>query len=599
MPRSRTWCLLQIPHISLKMAMSPFASNFRNHVIFGIVIIVAGLIAWRLFILSYVRHTVYSKTAQAQNENIGNILIRGNIYIQDPKVVDSATNGQYLVATNKKFPVLYAIPTVISDAEATATALHQIVGGERGQILTTLNSKASGAKPVTRKLNNDQVGAINKLGIKGISIRYEMGRHYPADTLAANVLGFLGFSSQGREGQYGVEAYFDGELSGKVVYVAESAGSTNKSSSLTSLFGFFSKESEQTNLRPSDVVLTIDSNIQSYVEDKLSELLKKWSATGGTIIVQDPRSGKILAMTDRPNFNPNNYGEAKPETYLNRSTQEVFEPGSSYKPVTMAIGLDLGKITPNTTYTDTGLIEIDGRQIHNFDGKEHGTVTMTKVLEKSLNTGVAFVQKLVGQDEFLNYSINFGFGQKTGIDLPAEANGNIANLYSGRQVNFVTASFGQGIAVTPLQLINAYSALANGGKLMKPYLVDQIVYEGGKVKETEPEIVSIPISEKTSEKIRSMLVSVVDNGFDKARIRGYDVAGKTGTAQIPSPSGGYEKDVFIHNFLGFAPASNPKFVILIKMDRPQGITFAADSLSPTFRDITQFLINYYNIPPTR
>ncbi len=224
---------------------------------------------------------------------------------------------------------------------------------------------------------------------------------------------------------------------------------------------------------------------------------------------------------------------------------------------------------------------------------------MTKILEKSLNTGAAYVESLVGQDSFLNYSINFGFGQKTGMDLPGEVSGDIANLYSGRQVNFVTASFGQGIAVTPIQLITAYSALANGGKHMKPYIVDRIIHEGGKEEITQPEVVSIPITEKTSQQIRTMLTSVVDNGFDKARIKGYDIAGKTGTAQISDGKGGYQEDVFIHDFLGFAPASDPKFVVLIKMDKPQGITFAADSLSPTFREVAQYLINYYNIPPTR
>ena len=193
----------------------------------------------------------------------------------------------------------------------------------------------------------------------------------------------------------------------------------------------------------------------------------------------------------------------------------------------------------------------------------------------------------------------FGLGEKSGIDLPGEVPGDITNLYSGRKINFLTASFGQGIAVTPLQLINAYSAIANGGKLMKPYVVKKMIKEGGGQELTQPEIVAIPISEKTATKLKSMLVSVVDNGFDKARISGYDIAGKTGTAQIPDGKGGYLENEYIHDFLGFAPAFDPKFVILIKVDRPKGITFAADSLSPTFKEITQFLLNYYSIPPTR
>ena len=224
---------------------------------------------------------------------------------------------------------------------------------------------------------------------------------------------------------------------------------------------------------------------------------------------------------------------------------------------------------------------------------------MTQVLEKSINTGTMFVENAVGDENFLNYIVNMGFGQKTAIDLPGEVSGDINNLYSGRKINYLTASFCQGIAVTPLQLINTYSIIANGGKLMRPYVAEKIVKEGGNEIIVQPEVVGIPISEKTAVKLQSMLVSVVDNGFDKARISGYDVAGKTGTAQIPDGSGGYSEDQFIHNFVGFAPAYNAKFVILVKLDKPRGIAFAADSLSPVFKEIASFLINYYGIPPTR
>ncbi len=574
---------------------------FRNQVILALVLVVAGLIAWRLFILSYVRHTVYSKTAQAQNENIANVLIRGNIYLQDPKAAGSSDTANYTVATDKKFPLVYAVPELVADPAAAAHQLHTILNIDEQSVLATLATKTPTTKIIASKISTDAVKEIGDLNMKGIGIRYEMDRYYPAGILAANVLGFFGFDDQGRSGQYGVEAYFDNELSGAADTSSRSLPAVKPANLLDSLKNFFSSGSvrEASAPRPADIILTIDRNIQSFAEAKLDEVLKKWSASGGTIIVQDPQTGKILAMADRPSFDPNSYSISSAGSYLNRSVEEVFEPGSSFKPITMAAGLDTGKVTPDTTYTDPGTINIAGYQIHNFDQQAHGTVSMTTVLEKSLNTGAAFVENLLGQDTFLNYVINFGLGQKTGIDLPGEVNGDVSNLYSGRQINFVTASFGQGIAVTPLQLINAYSAIANGGKLMKPYVVDHISYEDGHSDTTQPEVVSIPITPKTSQKLRSMLVSVVDHGFDKARITGYDVAGKTGTAQIPSSGGGYEEGTFIHDFLGFAPASDPKFVVLIKMDRPKGITFAADSLSPVFRDVAQYIINYYNIPPTR
>ena len=541
---------------------------------FGLVVAFASVIAWRLFILSYVRHTLYSQTAQAQSQNISNILIRGNIFIQDPKATGTVVDQRYLVATNKKFPLVYATPATLTDPAGAATQLASILHIDSATLQTSLQGGSTSAKILARKLTDDQVNAINQLAIKGVGIRYETDRAYPANAFLSQVLGFLGYGSIGQvAGQYGVEGYFDSELSG----TADNASSP----------------------QPDDIVLTIDRNIQTFVETELHTTLTKWHAAGGSIIVQDPTTGKILAMAQEPTFDPNNYSVSPTSSYINANVQDMFEPGSSFKPITMAMGIDLGKITPDTTYVDPGVINIAGRQIHNFDNLAHGTETMTQVLEKSLNTGAAFVENLVGQDSFTNYAINFGFGQKTAIDLPGEVSGDIANLYSGRQVNFVTASFGQGIAVTPIQLITAYSALANGGKLMKPYVVDRIIHEGGSEDVTQPEVASIPISPATSAKVRSMLVSVVDIGFDKARIKGYSVAGKTGTAQIADGKGGYLDGVFIHDFLGFAPATNPKFVVLIKMDKPQGITFAADSLSPSFRDVAAYLLNYYNIPPDR
>ncbi len=545
----------------------------RIKIFFACIVVAASLIGWRLFVLSYLRHTLYTQTAQAQNQNISNILIRGNIFIQDPKAAGTTADQRYLVATNKKFPLLYAIPAKVTDPAAATTQLLGALTLDRANLQTTLSSGSTSTKILARKISTEQADAVNTLKIPGIGIRYETDRFYPAGTFLSKVIGFLGFGGTGRLGQYGIESYFEEELSGQ----AQKSGTP----------------------RPDDIVLTVDRNVQTFIESALHSVLNKWSASGGSIIVQDPQTGKIIAMADEPTFDLNSYSSSPTSYYINRNVQEMFEPGSSFKPITMAMGIDLGKITPETTFTDPGVIDIAGRQIHNFDLKAHGLVTMTQVLEKSLNTGVAYVEGLVGQENFLNYGINFGFGQKTGLDLPGEVSGDVANLYSGRQVNFVTASFGQGIAVTPIQLVTAYSALANGGKLMRPYIVDRVIHEGGKEDITQPEVASIPISEKTSAKVRTMLTSVVDVGFDKARIKGYDVAGKTGTAQIADGHGGYQEGVFIHDFLGFAPASNPKFVILIKMDKPQGITFAADSLSPTFRDIASYLLNYYNIPPTR
>lgn len=548
--------------------------NLRINIFFICVLALSSLILYRLFVLSYVRHSAYSRTALAQRENINNVLARGNIYLKD-----TLSGDLFLAATNRKFPLAYVVPSKVDWANniETIDKVASVLGIEAISITKTVSGKQDVSKVLKRRLTAEDVNKIKTLNLKGLGVSYEMDRFYPGQRLASNIIGFLGYDQKGRSGQYGIEAYYEDELFGRT------------GDSLT----------DESFTRPEDIILTIDKNIQDFVEDRLDNLVKTWNAEGGSIIVQDPQTGEILAMADRPSFDPNDYRDSSLSHFLNRGIQGVFEPGSSFKPITMAMGLDLAKVTPQTTFTDTGFVEISGYKINNFSEKVFGTQTMSQVLEKSINTGAMFVQGLVGDDNFLNYIINMGFGQKTGVDLPGEVGGDITNLYSRRKINYMTASFGQGIAVTPLQLINAYSAIANGGKLMRPYVVEKVIKEGGLEEVTKPEVISIPISEKTSAKLRTMLVSVVDNGFDKARIKGYDIAGKTGTAQIPDGSGGYADNEYIHDFLGFAPAFDPKFVILIKMDRPKGITFAADSLSPTFRELAQFLINYFKIPPTR
>lgn len=580
--------------------MSKNHVNIRVSLFLIFIFLVSSLILYRLFILSIVRHNAYSRTAQAQNENISNILARGNIYLSDKD------SNSILAAVNKKYPLAYIISTdiLLTEKERTATALAGILGIDREDLIGKINSGSSSLRVIARKISNDQVEAVKSLKIKGAGISYESDRFYPGNSIAANIIGFLGYNGEGkRSGQYGIEEYYDLTLFGKESNLSGSFAIPDHLSLIQLIKGSIADRKKEKTFsefdRPADVILTIDKNVQNFIEDKLKKILDKWQSEKGVIIVQEPKSGKIIAMADWPTFNLNAYASSRAEHFLNGAIQDIYEPGSSFKPVTMAAGLDLSKITQQTTYEDKGFVNIAGYTIHNFSEKIFGVQTMTQVLEKSINTGTMFVENLIGDDNFLNYVVNMGFGQKTGIDLPGEVSGDVANLYSGRKINYLTASFGQGIAATPLQLINAYSAIANGGKLMRPYIADRIVKDGGEEIVTKPEIVSIPISEKTAVKLQSMLIGVVDNGFDKARISGYDIAGKTGTAQMPDGKGGYSKDEFIHNFVGFAPGYNAKFTILIKMDRPKGIAFAADSLSPTFKDIAAFLLNYYNIPPTR
>lgn len=569
------------------------SGNARVNLFIIIVFLLSGLVAYRLFNITFTRHDSLSETAKAQYEKPSASLSgRGEIYFGD-----YSTKNRKLAATNKELLFVYSNNESLDVKNGLSEKLAAILEIEPAAVAEKLSDKNRSYQLIKNEITSEQAAKIKSLKIQGLNIGSGTDRFYIFDNLASTVLGFVGFRGDKRAGQYGLEAYYDDVLRGGN---PEFFGTKTYAGFSDFIKSFFGNKEKPEVTGGSDLILTIDTNIQSMVEVKLDETLKKWSSDSGSVIVQDPNTGAILAMASRPNFNPNNYGEYKLQNFINSNVQEVYEPGSSFKPITMAAALNSGALTPEATYNDTGEVRIGGYTIRNFDSKAHNTQTMRQVLEKSLNTGVVFAQEKTGDDTFLNHVVSFGFGQKTGIDLTGEVIGNISNLFEGRRINFATASFGQGIAVTPIQLVNAYSAIANGGRLMKPHVVKKIIGNDGSGKEISPAIIDSPISEKTASILRSMLVDVVDKGFDKARIKGYDVAGKTGTAQIPSGSGGYlGNDEFIHNFVGFAPANSAKFTILIKMDKPKGIKFAADSLSPVFGDIARFLIRYYNIPPTR
>jgi len=545
-------------------------SNRRFGLFLLILLSVTGLVFYRLFYLSYLKHDYFKEASEAQYQNQKeNIVRRGNVYVQD-----LSSGEKKLVATQKSEPYIFVSANVVENTGLAAEKLSELLKISKEDALSFFNNKKDSFKVIEKNPSEEQLDFVKKLEVKGISIGYEEKRSYQKNDFLSHVLGFLGFEGDERVGQYGIESFYDKELSGRF-------------------------EGQKQSLKDgSDIVLTIDENIQTFIQQELSYLMRKWSPTSGVIIVEEPQTGALLAMAGSPSFDPSNYGQSDLENFINKSVQEMFEPGSSFKPITMSAALDKKKVTPESTYFDAGEVDIAGYKIKNFNEKSFGQQTMNQVLEKSLNTGAIFVEEKLGDENFLNYVLNFGFGQTTGIDLAGESAGDISNLYSGRKINFVTASFGQGIAVTPIQLINAFAAIANGGKLLKPYVAKEVIRPNGEKLETKPELIGTPISERTSSQIKAMLVKVVENGFDKARVAGYEVAGKTGTAQIPSKSGGYSED-FIHDIVGFAPAFDPKFVVLIKLEKPKGIKFASDSLSPSLGKITKFLLNYFQILPTR
>jgi len=558
----------------------------------------SGVLA-RLFILQILEHDYYSALAQDQHQLYATLFPeRGEIFMQDLSSRQQAgsDNQEYRcpLAINKEFQQVYLVPKDIPQEEKQdlVDKLAEILDLDKQVISERINKSDDPYEPLKHKVDQSTAQKIKDLEIEGLGLASETWRYYPNQILASHLTGFVGMAGEKKIGQYGLEGYYQDNLRGQVGFLAGEKDTA----------GYWIPSVNQ-KVEPAqdgvDLILTIDENIQFKVEKELGQVIERWGAERGTIIVMESKTGAIRAMANWPAFNPNEYGKVEDISFfLNPAIQEVYEPGSVFKPITMAAGLDSGRISPDSVYQDTGQIRIKGSVIRNVDGKIYNQQTMTQVLEKSLNTGAVFVQREVGQDIFQDYIEKFNLNKPTGIDLVGEVNGDISNLYTGRDINLATISFGQGITVTPLGLITALGAIANKGNLVKPFVVEKIVYPDGNEIVTQSEIVGQVISSETAETLTKMLVSVVDNGYGKpARITGYDVAGKTGTAQVADLEEGGYSDKTIHSFAGYAPAFNPAFIILVKLDNPQGIRFASDSVSPVFRKIAEYLLNYLEIPP--
>ncbi len=508
-----------------------------------------ALIGFNLYELQVKNNDYYFKRVQARNEYEEKLYFqRGKIFLTDRH------NNDIPAAINKKYPIIYAVPKEIENIEKTATNLSSIIDIPKEEIVKKLDNPDSLFSLLVEKAADNQIRDINNLKPEGIYINNKQYRYYPFNKLTSHVLGFVGVNDKNAEptGLYGAERMYNSTLKDE-----------------------------------SDIFLTIDRTLQVESENILHELIENYEAIGGSVIIQDPKTGKILAMANEPNFDPNEYNKYPVGSFINPAVQYVYESGSVFKPLTMAIGINTGKITPESTYYDSGSITLNGKKITNWDHKAYGKISMTTVIERSINTGAVYAEQQIGHKDFISYIKKFGFGEKTGIDLPDEVEGSLANLTKNdtREIDFATASFGQGTAVTSIQLINAYSAIANGGLLMKPYIN----------KASKPYIKRRVIKEESSRQVSEMMESAVKKAH-VASIPGFRIAGKTGTAQIPDfEKGGYSEE-YVHTFVGFGPVSDPEFVILIKIDKPN-VVLAGYTVVPAFKELAQFVLNYYQIPP--
>lgn len=549
----------------------------------------SSVIFLRLYSLQVAAYSKYRMIAENQHKIFETLSPeRGSIYLQDQKDL-------FPLAVNEERQMAYAIPKEIENREETAKKLSSILELDEGAVREKISDENDVFEILKHKLNGEEIEKIKELGAKGIHLTPEKFRLYPGGELACHVVGFVGSDGKENVGRYGLEFNFEKELSGEKGNMVQERDSRG---------GWISIGDRE--IQPAKdgktMVLTINNTVQYEVENILRETVEKHGAENGTAIVMEPETGKILAMANFPSFNPNEYGKVEDMSlFVNNAVNTPYECGSVFKTITIAAGIDDGKISPETEYIDTGLIKEAGYDIKNSDEKSYGRQTMTQVLEKSLNTGAIYAEKLVGNKKFADYIKNFGFGEKTGVDLPFESSGNVKSLdYLKRNINFYTASFGQGITVTPLQLLNAYSAIANGGKLMKPQIVDKIVYGDGRTEEIKPEEMRRVISEDSSKLVGKMLRSVVANGHGKrADVPGHLVGGKTGTAQVAKVgSRGYEEGITIGTFAGYAPIEEPKFSVLVKIYNPKDVQWAESTAAPAFGKIMKFLLEYYKVEPT-
>lgn len=577
-------------------------NSYQNKIraIFCIVVLFALIMVVRLYFLQVVHGQNYTEKADRQYISISvDTYDRGSIYFKDK-------DGTLISAASLKTGYIIALNTrlMATDTGMYYRKLSQIIPLDAGMFYSKASKSDDPYEVIAREISEDKTKKISELKLPGLTIEKEKWRYYPGDSLASKVIGFVGYDDKGTNilGRYGLEKYYDDNLKrdSSDLYV----------NTFAEIFSNINDNFIQNKNREADIITSIDPEVQGYVEKIVNDTNTKWNSKLTGAIVIDPTTGEIYSMAVYPTFNLNNFKNVQSvNLFSNPLVSDAYEMGSIIKPLTMAAGLDDGDVTAKTTYTDRGFLEMDGRTIYNFDKKDRGVVDMQAVLNNSLNVGATFVMNNLGKEKFLEYMKAYGLGSETGIDLPAEAAGNIGNLLNNlnnsKKIEYATASFGQGISMTPIITVKAMSSLANGGKIIIPHVVKKIDYKIGLSQDisyvNEAKRV---LKKETSEEISRMLVRVVDEALagGTMKMKNYSIAAKTGTAQMARPideGGGYYPDRYLHSFFGYFPAYNPRFLVFLYTVEPKNIDYASKTLTGPFFDIAKFLINYYEIPPDR
>ncbi len=558
-----------------------------------IVIVLMGLILARMFQKQFLEHDKYVALAEEQQRfEKTEIAERGKIYAHDSIEEEGSL---YPLSFDVKTYQIWVVPRQITDKKKVASELANVIGISGPEIFDKINNDKLYIPPIKKGLDYDSAQQVKSKNFAGLLIIPENSRYYPENNLASHLLGFV--NSEGK-GNYGFEGHYDKELQGT------SGSISGEKDTLGNVISLLDQKKAEDG---TSYVLTIDRSVQYFVEKKLKEAITKYQADSGTVVIMDIETGGIVAMASMPDYNPNSFRQVaadNPGLFVNPAIAYLYEPGSIFKPLVVASALDKGVITQETEGEFDWHTWIDGYEIKTAERKAFGKENIVKILQNSDNVAMVWISELLGKENMYDYLRKFNFFDKTGIDLDSEVAGYTKPVKEWKDINRATISFGQGIAVTPIQLVAAYAALANGGVYEYPHIVDKIILADGTEKKIEKREGSRVVSETTSKTMAEMLKQVVEGGHSwRAKVEGFSVGAKTGTAQIAKTDGsGYEENesglgIFVHSLAGFAPTENPKYAMLVKLDKPKTDKYAESTAAPLFGEISSFLLNfYYRLP---
>ena len=566
--------------------------RLRIRVVAAALVVIALCIIAKLYSVQIIHGDGYRERALDQQvAPRAHQLSRGTIYFTD-------RDGAHIsAATVQSGFTIVVHPNRITNPEKTYAELAALVPVPKAAFDAAMRDPDDSYAEVARQVSEAVGATLLDAKISGVSVYRERWRTYPGGERAAHEIGFVGFADDGQTltGRYGLEKFYN-----DVLERPESGMSINFIAELFS--NVRSRLSPTEREAGGDVVTSIEPSVQKYLEDILQSYNTEWHAyrLGGIII--EPKTGAIVALASLPTFDPNDIKGADPDALTNQLVSSVYEFGSTMKPITMAAALDSKAVTRSSTYNDTGTLTIDEKTISNFDGKARGVVPMQEILNQSLNIGIAHIVQKMGTRTLKDYFERFGLTEETGIDLPAEATPLAGNLSSPTTIGYITAGYGQGIAVTPIAMARALATLANNGRVPQPHVGLKAVYPGGVTKDIGWAPPRQAISEATAAEVTDMLVTVVDKALRGGgkKIPELSVAAKTGTAQIADKvHGGYYRDRYLHSFFGYFPAHDARFLVFLYAVEPQGAQYASETWTDPFFSIVRFLMTYYRVSPDR